>query len=189
MERLEKKYKNTCIDTSDLDLVKATLNDYLSDYLTFVKQYKKSNLIVDIRNDVGILSTIITLVVLYYSLKVEFEKAKKIIAWLCAIYYIMNNLLELIVWLRYSNMIFMGTKNKKVEDQKKKKSKNKKETTESKIRIICSDQENNYEIIIYKNDNIIPIKYHRYLGDLFDEKGYFLYEEFTNDCDNVFLGF
>ncbi|KCZ75509.1 hypothetical protein H311_03512 [Anncaliia algerae PRA109] len=170
MESLKQKLSKNPIKSdlrSLLDL-KIILDDLLSSYLTATNKFTRSYFLVDLRIAIGIISTICSLVVVYFSLYHEFVFYKPYVTWLLSIYFGLNISLECYFYF-FKNPVFSG--------------RNKKSKTIKVFTAIKSPDTKYY--IDYYNDKVK--KSHTIeMTEVFGDKGTLFHEKCFEIFDDIF---
>ncbi|KAM0676626.1 hypothetical protein BDAP_002836 [Binucleata daphniae] len=172
MDKLIKKYDRTPIKTnlSTLQTIKISIDDSLLQYLRVHHKYKQNNLLTDLKIFIGLCSTIVAVIITYYSMTQDFVDYKALAAYLLIFYFTINGFLEFVVRFVNKGCIFRGTN----------------EAGSIRIYSKLPQPNTNYILIAFLNNKTIPIKWNKNVCDLFDEEGTFLHKQFYSEIDTFF---
>ena len=164
MESLKIKYSKNPI-TADIytkKQLKIALDDLLFEYCK-VMGFKENHFTTDLKNVVGIISTILSLIVCYLGYHYSFQEMKFVMGICVTIFFSIQFLCFLFCYFRGERI--------------------KLEKYEISTKI---DKTNTYNILVFPKGEKTPIKYNKSIFDLFYENCKMDHELFLKDLENLF---
>ena len=164
MEKLQSQYDKSPVkvDLYTIQNLKIALDDLLTKYCSSLG-HKENHLVADIQNSVGIVSIILTLVVLAFSYLYKFHEIKHYMALCLYVYFTINILCCIFVFFRGGKITF------------------------EKIEILTSiDKNQTYNLEVISKDKKTTKKYNKSVFDLFFESGKLDHQLFLKDMNDLF---
>lgn len=166
LDKLKLKYSRKPLKGEKYNLrnLKAVLDEILLDYMIRVLNLKMNNLYTDFQITVGVLSTILSCIVVYMSMNYEFVEYKMYLVFCLSVYFILNGIVYLCDMLRSTTYKFSDMD-------------------------VCTDvtpPNHIYTVLVYKNKKLIPEKWSKSVFDLFDSNGVLRSSEVLDELDVFF---
>lgn len=161
MQTLIEKYAKRPVigDIYTLGNLKTTLDDVLNEYLVS-KGHKRSNVYIDAKNAIGILSILISIAVFALNSMYDFAEIKQLLI-ICILMYFAAFAANSIIKYFEAGMFYYDSFNVATR----------------------ADNVPVYVVLIYKKGCLVPIKYKKSILDLFDENGRLDHVLFLKDLE------